>query len=72
MKFKISQQNDWFPTPYLTVFNPNAGKYGPENSEYGHFSGNDDHLTWSNNTFLIFMGELSQEKLFNETCQSTK
>ena len=21
-----------------TVFSPNAGKYGPENAEYGHFS----------------------------------
>ena len=25
-------------TLYLSVFSPNAGKYGAENSEYGHFS----------------------------------
>ena len=33
--------SDWIrrDSPYLSVFSPNAGKYGPENSEYGHFSG---------------------------------
>ena len=25
-------------TEYRSVFSLNAGKYGPENSEYGHFS----------------------------------
>ena len=25
-------------TPCLSVFSPNAGKYGPENSKYGYFS----------------------------------
>ena len=24
--------------PDLSVFSPNTGKYGPENSAYGHFS----------------------------------
>ena len=24
-------------TPYLSVFSPNAGKYGPGKSEYEHF-----------------------------------
>ena len=30
-------------TSYLSVFIPNAGKYGPENSECGHFLRNEMH-----------------------------
>ena len=29
---------EYWKNPYLSVFSPNAGKYGPKNSEYGHFS----------------------------------
>ena len=34
---------DWIQrdTEYLFVFSPNAGKYWPENSEYGYFSRSD-------------------------------
>ena len=37
---RIFSHSDWIgrDTPYLSIFSPNAGKYGPENSEYGHFS----------------------------------
>ena len=31
---------DWIrrDTPYISLFSPNVGKYGPENYEYGHIS----------------------------------
>ena len=38
---RIFPHSDWMrrDTLYLSVFNPNAGKYGPEkNSVFGHFS----------------------------------
>ena len=30
--------NPFVNTVYLFVFSPNAGKCGPDNSKYGHFS----------------------------------
>ena len=41
-----SYSGSYFPafelnTPYLSVFSPNAGKYGPDNSEYRQFSRSD-------------------------------
>ena len=36
---RIFSHLDWIRrvTPYFSAFSPNAGKYGPENSKYGHF-----------------------------------
>ena len=37
---RIFPHLDWIQrnTPFLSITSLNAGKYGPENSEYGHFS----------------------------------
>ena len=37
---RIFPHSDWIrrDTPFLFVFSPNAGKHGPENSQYRHFS----------------------------------
>ena len=34
-----------FSRKYLSVFSPNAGKYGPQNSEYGHLLRSDIHTS---------------------------
>ena len=37
---RIFPHSDWIwkDSPYLSIFSPNAGNKGPENSECGHFS----------------------------------
>ena len=34
----FGRNTERYDMKYLSVFSPNARKYGPENSEYGHFS----------------------------------
>ena len=43
---RIFRYSDWIrrETPYLFVFSPNTGKYRPEKTLFGHFSG--DNLPW--------------------------
>ena len=38
--WSVFSHSDWIrrDREYLSVFSPNAGKYGLNNSEYGHFS----------------------------------
>ena len=45
---RISLHSDWIrrDTEYLSVFIPNEGKYGSENSEYGQFSRTFSYTEW--------------------------
>ena len=40
-------------TEYLSVFIPNAGKYGSENFKYGRFSCSDTMSYWESILFII-------------------
>ena len=56
--------------PYFPVFGPNMGKYGPENSVFGHFSrsafvSNNTKLDISSKTF-IFLKTFNLEFLYIE------
>ena len=46
-------------TEYLSVFCPNAGKYGPDNSEYKHFL-RSGQLVFQILIFFFYQGFLSQ------------
>ena len=45
-------------TEYLSVFSPNAGKYGPENSQYGNFSRSAENPYFNCNSENIWRREI--------------
>ena len=56
---RIFLHSDWIRrhTEYISVFNPNVGKYGPEkNSAFGHFSRN-ERFSRSRNFVIIAYSE---------------
>ena len=58
---RIFPHSQWIrrDTEYLSVFCPNAGKYGPDNSEYKHFL-RSGQLVFQILIFFFYQGFLSQ------------
>ena len=56
---RIFPYSDWIRrnTEYLSVFSPNVGKYGRENSVFGHFSRSDFHIEhqWISSLEYLFL-----------------